>query len=375
MQKIVDALTTLPDEELIQEVEILTARERQATAHLVASLIEMESRELYRGLGFSSMFAYCTQRLRLSEDEACNRLEIARTARRFPVLLERIADRSLTPTAVRLLAPLLTEENLGAVVAAATHKSKREVEILIARLRPVPDVPSTIRKLPAPRTATSVRPSSAGLLATDAPNDADNTGTTTAPASDQRRPAAPVAPRSIMSPLAPERYKLQFTIGPDTHDKLRRIQDLLARSVPDGDPAVIFDCALTVLLAQLEKQKLAKTDRPRPGRDANPAGRHIPAAVKRAVWARDEGRCAFVGASGRCTATRYLEFHHVIPFADGGPTVASNLQLRCRTHNAYEAELRFGPLCVREREVPYWPFRNGFMNGAAFASVHGERDG
>jgi len=78
----------------------------------------------------------------------------------------------------------------------------------------------------------------------------------------------------------------------------------------------------------------------------------VPAAVKREVWARDAGRCAFVGVAGRCTERGFLELHHVVPFAEGGATDASNLQLRCRAHNAYEAEEWFGPLVVRERP-PY----------------------
>ena len=63
---------------------------------------------------------------------------------------------------------------------------------------------------------------------------------------------------------------------------------------------------------------------------------------KRAVWRRDEGRCAFVGRSGRCAETAWLEFHHVQPYADGGPATVNNIQFRCRAHNRYEAELLFG---------------------------------
>jgi 5-methylcytosine-specific restriction endonuclease McrA len=70
--------------------------------------------------------------------------------------------------------------------------------------------------------------------------------------------------------------------------------------------------------------------------------RHVPAAVRREVWARDDGRCAFVGASGRCPETGFLEFHHVVPFAAGGATNAENLELRCQAHNAHEADRYFG---------------------------------
>ena len=137
--------------------------------------------------------------------------------------------------------------------------------------------------------------------------------------------------------LTPERYKVQVTISQETHDKLRRVQDLMRHVVPNGDPAVIFDRALTLLLDDLERRKFARTDRPRARGDRQRKGRHIPAAVRREVWARDDGRCAFIGADGRCAERGFLEFHHVIPFADGGTTTTENLQLRCRAHNAYEA--------------------------------------
>jgi HNH endonuclease len=82
----------------------------------------------------------------------------------------------------------------------------------------------------------------------------------------------------------------------------------------------------------------------------------MPAAVRRVVWDRDGGRCAFVGTHGRCTETGFLEFHHVEPFAAGGAPTSQNIQLRCRAHNAYEAELFFGvedPPTVRETRADY----------------------
>ncbi len=45
----------------------------------------------------------------------------------------------------------------------------------------------------------------------------------------------------------------------------------------------------------------------------------------------------------RCTERAFLEFHHIRPYALGGPTSAENISLRCRRHNQYEAELVFGP--------------------------------
>ncbi len=165
------------------------------------------------------------------------------------------------------------------------------------------------------------------------------------------------APRPSIAPLAAERYKVQFTATADMHDKLRRAQDLLRHRIPNGDVAQVMDLALTLLVEKLERQKLAATNRPRTGRGVTPGSRAIPADVKRGVWKRDGGRCAFIGKNGRhCSETGFLEFHHVVPFAHGGEATIANISLRCRSHNQFEAELEFGPFdmpLVRESSTAW----------------------
>src|SRR5688500_11580176 len=75
--------------------------------------------------------------------------------------------------------------------------------------------------------------------------------------------------------------------------------------------------------------------------------RHIPREVKRAVWQRDGGQCAFVAPGAqRCTERTFLEYHHVQPYAIRGPATVANITLRCRRHNQYEAGDIFGPYCA-----------------------------
>jgi len=167
---------------------------------------------------------------------------------------------------------------------------------------------------------------------------------------------------------------VQFTIGQETHEKLRRLQALLRREIPDGDPGAIFDRALTVLLEKVEKTKLAAVARPRPDRSIRPetdkevrrpglASRHVPREVQRAVWRRDAGQCAFVSTTGRrCTERTFLEFHHIQPYAQQGPATVANISLRCWRHNQYEAQLIFGPhspSIVREARPSFGPARSG----------------
>ena len=110
------SLRHLSDAELIARVNALAARERDATALLVAHLAELDTRDVHLRAGHSSLFAYCRDALALSEHEAYNRIEAARAARRFPVILEMLADGSVSLTSVRLLAPHLTPDNHRSVL-------------------------------------------------------------------------------------------------------------------------------------------------------------------------------------------------------------------------------------------------------------------
>jgi hypothetical protein len=147
------------------------------------------------------------------------------------------------------------------------------------------------------------------------------------------------APRnSAAVPLSPGRYKLQVTIDGDTLEKLRLAKDMLRHALPSGDEAAILDRALTVLLRDLARKKFADARNPRSSRRAAPGSRHIPARIQRAVWLRDLGRCAFNGRDGhRCAERAFVEFHHAWPYAAGGEATIENVELRCRSHNAYEA--------------------------------------
>lgn len=344
----------LTDDDLMAEVTRLAQSTREEVAHLVGHLAELDGRHLYLGAGFRSLYTYCREVLRFSEHEAYNRIEAARVARKFPVILAMLSEGQVNLTCVRLLAPHLTAENHLSLLAEAVHKSKIEVGELLARWFPQPDVATSIRKLPAPKAMSSDAPKAADETVAEALSSGSVAGglnlaeagsfalaSPPAPAS-----APPTARLSTVSPLAPDRYQIKFTANAQMVEKLRLAQELLSHAVPSGDVAEIFDRALTALLEKAARRKYAATDQPRPGRETTPDSRHIPAAVAREVWKRDGGRCAFVAKGGRrCSARRFLEFHHHgRPWAVGGPATVENIELRCRAHNAYEADLYFGPI-------------------------------
>ena len=342
----IESFEQLSDTSLLTEAERLAAATRTSTADLVAALAVLDRRRLFLGLGYSSLFVYCTSRLHLTEGEAFNRIEAARAVRRFPTLLSHLSAGSLSLTAVRLLAPHLTTGNYDSVVKAAAFQGTRAVEKLVAHLRPQPPVPSVVRKLPTPAVAAEPVPPGLSLVA--GMPAASQAQVTPAP------PPAPVSHRPVVKPLSAAHYKVQVTFSTDAHEKLRRAQSLLRHQIPNGDPALILERGLDALLERLMKQKAAQTDRPRRAcRPSREHSRHIPAPVKREVWKRDGARCVFEGPDGRrCAEDDFLEFHHVVPYARGGKATTENLELRCRAHNAFEAERDFG-LFVREDRPGY----------------------
>jgi hypothetical protein len=356
-ESILAVAARLSDDALLAQVKLLAGRERGASVELIAHLAELDTRDLHLREGVSSLYRYCTEILHISEHAASNRIAAARAARRFPVILDLLADGSINLTTVTVLAPHLTPENHRAVFAQATHRTKDEVDVMKARLAPRPDVAATIRKLPALVSVAATR-----SVVSAAQEDAI---LTTEPPPSAAVQSAPPPHRPVLEPLTPERYRLQFTVGKATHDTLRRLQNLLAREIPDGDPAMIVDRALTLLLKDVEKKKLGAVAKPRASRPVKPRSRHVPAHIRREVNRRDGGRCAFLAKDGRrCTETRSLEWHHVKPYAPDGEMSVANISLRCRAHNVYEAELIFGrfvPSLARETPTDYVAFGNGLQ--------------
>jgi hypothetical protein len=184
----------------------------------------------------------------------------------------------------------------------------------------------------------------------------------------------PQAPAELPAITGPQQYQMQFTTSEEHVRLVERAKALLARQRPGLALGEVHLEAMKLLVAALEKRKFAVSDKPRkparpsqtgdavqPDETATPAapaapaepgqsaltprrrGRYVPAAERREVFERDAGRCSYVDSQGgRCRETRYLELHHLQPFARGGANVASNLTLRCAAHNALAAEEDFG---------------------------------
>ncbi len=370
-------LRRLSSDKLLVALLRLVGSDRRLEAELLEHLGEVDCRRLYLREGCSSMFGYCVEVLHFSEAAAFKRIGAARAARRFPALLAALRAGALHVTAMRLLAPRLTAGNFDELVALGTHRTGKEIQALLADREPKPDVvvfvrrkanPGTDVSAPANAPATTLpydsiqAPAQPGpVAASDLPahaaevDAAINQGVQV-PASRLQPP--PVTHGSYRSkhetpePLGHNRYSVRFTATSEMYDQLQELQDLMRHQIPDGDLTQILARAVAVLLAQVRKQKFGEIQRAQrelsareelaPGKKpVNSRG--IPAAIRRAVSQRDEGRCTYVSASGRrCGSRSFIEFHHVVPWAKSPRHHVDGITLRCRAHNQLEAERDFG---------------------------------
>jgi hypothetical protein len=352
-------LDCLSDDELLRSLDALVSHSRRIEVDLVAHIGEVERRRLYAREACPSMFAYCRERLHLSEAEAYMRIRVARAARRHPPLLDMLRDGRLHLSAIVRLLPVLTHENRDALLARATFCSKRQILEIVAELSPRPDVPARMLRLPQQR-----QPDRAGVQPADelCPDTVAATPTPT-PTRLELSISAGACPgaafvssptrRTVVEPLSPGRYQVQFTASAELHDKLERLRGLMRSQFPDGDLAAVIDHAVSETLARLEARRFAKTSAPRKALSDTitaPASRHVPAAVRRAVRDRDGDRCGFVDTRGRrCTEKDRLEFHHRHPFGMGGDHDPGNVGLLCRTHNQLVARSDYGLIATTRR--------------------------
>ena len=312
------SLRSLSDSSVLAGLTQIVRQSHAVTAALIAHVLEIEHRQLYRDMGYDSMRAFLILEHHVSEDAAERRLQAAHAVRRHPELLERVADGRLHLTAVGMLSAHLDGADAPELIEAATHRTRSQIQALLIARKPAS------AHVPQPEIALS--------------------SSEPAPAQVPGEPApAPVevepAPAQVPSP--PERTS-NITIRDSTRAKLRRAHDLLAGAVPFGDHDRVIAAALDDFIAKHEKRKFAVTDRPCRSRRVSKNPRLIPAEVRRAVHARDGGRCTYAGPTGHRCESRAVEFDHIVPIAKGGTSTVSNVRQLCRAHNQLAAEHAFG---------------------------------
>ncbi|ABS27584.1 HNH endonuclease [Anaeromyxobacter sp. Fw109-5] len=344
---------------LAQRLRELAGQERDVQVEFLLHLEVFDRRRAYVDAGYPSLWAYCLEVLHLREGAAGRRIQAMRVLRRFPSLEGALRDGRLCISTVQLLGQVLTEENLPDLVARAAYRTKAEVDHLVASLQARTAPRTGLRKLPDRASAASAP---ALPLATVHAGPAEPQEAIPAPAAaggslpptvsalpDVPRPKARAETRAVSE----SGWSLRVTIDRGCKEDLETLTALLSHKIPDGDLAAVLReaicCAIEThgkrkgaVAPQLQRQRKADRD-PRPSAEPAAPTSTIPAIVRREVWKRDGGRCAWVAPDGRrCDSRWQLELDHIQPQALGGPSTVENLRVACKSHNLLHAEQTYG---------------------------------
>jgi 5-methylcytosine-specific restriction endonuclease McrA len=333
-------LRPLTDAALLARLTALVRQERGGVADIIAHLAEVDRREIVVDAGYSTLFDYCVKTLHYSEAAAFLRTRAARAAARFPRILDDLRSGAIHLDAVMRLFPYLSPENSDRLLDEASGATKREVLAIVEGLNG-PGAASErdiIRRLPArPAASPAADEAGPGRAPSVPPHPSDRTFPSDA------APGEP-PPSEVIAP--PSRVRLAFTADDDFLFMVERLRSLRRHKFPEGRLSDLLKESVGALLDRVDPDR-RKTARRRSAAREKPlvAKRRIPSAVKAEVWARDEGRCAYVASDGRrCESRDFLEYDHIQPWALGGRSDhAGNIRLLCRPHNQRLARKRFGP--------------------------------
>lgn len=323
-------LRHLTDAALLARLTALVSQERDGVADIIEHLAEVDRREIVVDAGYSTLFDYCVKTLHYSEAAAFLRIRAARAAARFPRVLDDLRSGALHLDAVMRLFPYLSPDNSDRLLDQASGATKREVLAMVEGLNGPGDAPErdVIRRLPPrPRALPADGETGPGL-------------------------ALSPSPPEVIAP--PSRVRLAFTADDDFLLMVERLRSLRRHKFPEGRLSDLLKESVGALLDRVDPDR-RKSARRKPAAREKPfiAKRRIPSAVKAEVWARDEGRCAYVACDGRrCESRDFLEYDHIQPWALGGRSDHSgNIRLLCRPHNQRLARRRFGPRRRAERSL------------------------
>ncbi len=352
------SLIHLADGEIARGLPVKFARVSRNATEALAWLAEFDARRLYLPAAHPSMHSYCVHEMNMEPEPAFKLIRVARTVWKFPAIFPELAAEHLHHSSVIILAPRLTSENVDELLAAARHKTRIEIEQLLAQRFPG----VTCQAMATSVGAAEQAPGPVKLTcAQQAPGPVEASGQLALVANDELFAQQAPGPVEMCARRQPGPHELWRTIGESNYDKLRYAQSLASHRTAGRDVEELLGQALDLLVHELERRKFGATERPR--RKATRSGarteyayenrRYIPRHVKRSVWQRDHGQCTFTSDTGkRCPARSLLEFDHIDPVARGGEPTVAGMRLRCRSHNQYTAECEFGvEFMKRKREL------------------------
>jgi hypothetical protein len=328
--------------ELTARLADLLRREHAAMADFLVALADVDRRRLWLELGHSSLFYFLHRELGLSKGAAHYRKTAAELVQRFPEVVDPLRDGRLCVTSVVHLAKVLTPENRHEMLPRFFHRSRREAMEVAAAIQPAEAAPrrEVVTAVRPTAVAAEAKPTASSAPVEPSVQPAELPLALSGESNPLPGPPRP-AQRDAAVPVTAELSRLHVTVSRRFLEKLEAARAALSHARPGATAEEILEAGLDLVLAQHAKRKglVAKPRKEPPAAKSD----HVPAHVKRAVWARDGGRCQWpVDGGGVCGSTLRVEFDHIEPRSRGGPSTVAGIRLLCAVHNQLAARLAFG---------------------------------
>ena len=335
-------------------------------ADFLVALAAFDAERHWETLGYKSLFWFLHRELGLSKSAAFYRKTAAELVGDFPEVLDALRDGRLCVSSVAELAKVITRENIGEVLPRFFTLSKREAQEVTAELLPMNAPPLrevvTVVEAPAPALTVSLPPASPIPPSSGSPANlsrANGSVPDVALAPGTVPPAPAPAPFDV-EPLTADLRRLHLTVSKRLLGKLDAARDALSHSHPGASRDEIIEAGLDLLLERAAKRRgLVKNPRKKAAAPEAPnattavpakdPGRYVPAEIRRAIWARDQGKCQWkLEGGGVCGSTCRVEIDHADkPFAKGGRILEpADGRLLCKPHNLQHAREVFGDDCM-----------------------------
>ncbi len=268
-------------EKLLQNTEVLVRNEKAFTVKIIKNLSEIDKRKLYVELGYNSLFSYCRDHLKYSDQEATIRVNAVRLIKSNKLAEFKLEKNELSLTVASDLFINMKKFN-------ETNSTKLTLEQKNSLINEVANLSSRAAKIVIQKELN----------------------------------------------LVPE-IKCEVKLKQETVERLKKLKEKLG--IED------LDLLLNHLMQEKEDSLVQeKTTRAQLSPEVKKT-RYIPLKTKRSLFKFAGYRCEFMNKNGmRCSSRVNLQVEHIKPYSLGGSNSENNLKILCGTHNQYNAIKLFG---------------------------------
>jgi len=255
---------------------------RNLEGSLIEALQEFDRHQGFRKMGYRSLYSYCCENLKMSENQALTLIRISRKAVEVPALKEAVIKKEITLSSAKVIAPIITSQNHEIWIEKAKALSKPALEREIVKVNPK-------------------------AIKTDR-----------------------------MVPLTGSLSEARGVLSEESKKVLERVKELESKRMSrpcDLDAAILAMGKLYLKKYDpVEKAKRSKSTGPQVQLDPKP-NRKIPAGILHQVNLRDQSNCRAKQNGKLCGSRHYTQIHHIRPYGRGGTHALTNLVTLCAGHH------------------------------------------